>query len=114
MRDSVRFERRVSSQDAAGGQLFSWVFVAQVRAQVKPGSGSEVVAADQREGRVPTIFSLRYLEGLDPSMRLVLVRWDRVNQRSTEQVYNILSAVNPDAQKVEHLVTATELVGDGP
>ncbi len=101
MRHVVSIERRSDELDASGGQLNVWTTFAQRRAAVESTPGREVWAAAQRQGRAPTVFRLRWLDGVLPSMR---VRWG-------DRLFNITSAIDPDnGLKVALVITADELV----
>lgn len=100
MRFTVRFEQRSSIQDAAGEPNLTWTTFAERRASIERTPGDEVWASAQRGGRTPTVFKLRWLDGVLPSMRLV----------HRKKIYDILSAVDPDGRLTELLVTAIEHV----
>ena len=100
MRWRVVIERRVATQDEAGQPTDEWVNVARRRAAVMALAGREAFAAQQRLGRVPTIFRLRYLDGIEPKMRLTC----------DGKRYDIDSAFDPDGMREELRITALELV----
>lgn len=100
MRDVVRIEQRAEDQDAAGEPRLSWNLLYERRAEVVRSPGGEVEANQQRQGRVPTTFKLRYLPDLEPGMRLIC----------REKVYDIKSAIDPDGRRRETLITAEERV----
>ncbi len=100
MRDVVRIEQRATTQDAAGEPVLSWTLFAQRRASLERTPGREVWASAERQGRVPTVFHLRYLAGVLPAMRLI----------HEEKVFNILSALDPDGSRVELVIVTEELV----
>lgn len=100
MRHQVRIEQRSTTQDSSGDPQLTWSTFVEVRAAVEYSSGREVWASGQRQGRVPTVFTLRYIDGVLPSMRLVF--------RKT--VYDILSAVDQEGRREKLIVTAVEHV----
>lgn len=102
MRHTVTIERRSSAQTASGMPKLEWVLVAQRRAAVEAAAGREVWAAQQQAGRIPTVFRLRWLSGVLPSMRLT---WD-------SRLFDIVSAVDPDGRRTELVITALEQVGE--
>ncbi len=108
MRHVVRIERRSSTPDASGEPVLSWVLFAQRRAALDRTPGREVWASSERQGRVPTVFRLRYLADVVPSMRLIHVR------DGTEKVFNVVSAIDPDGLRVALVITAEELVQVAP
>ena len=99
MRHQVRLETRSTARDAAGEPLLSWSLFAERRAELVRTPGTELFAQG-RNGRVPTVFKLRYLAGVTPAMRLLC----------KGKVFNIISAIDPDGHRAELLVTAEELV----
>ena len=104
MRHVVRIDQRVTTQDAAGEQVLTWNQFATRRAAIEVTPGRELWSSQERQGRVPTIFRLRYLDGVVPSMRLIHSR------DGSEKVFNILSAIDPDGLRVELVITTEELV----
>lgn len=104
MRHRVVIQRRATGTDAAGGVRDAWEEFASRRASVDRAAGSEVWASAQRSGRVPTVFRLRYLDGVTPAMRLLV----------GGRAYNILSAVDQEGRRAELVITAEELVGEAP
>lgn len=100
MRQVVTIERRSTIQDAAGEPELRWLLVFKGRAELARATGREVEAAQQRQGRVPTTFKLRFLSGVLPGMRLL----------HAEKVFDIKSAIDPDGRRRELVITADELV----
>lgn len=103
LRHRVLIERRSSTLDAAGRPAATWTEHATRWASIKRNPGNEVLAADQRTGRVPTVFLLRWLSGVLPEMRLTLLG-------QTPRRFNILSPDDPDGRRKELHITAEELV----
>jgi SPP1 family predicted phage head-tail adaptor len=102
MRFRVVIEQRSTKQDASGEPLLEWDLFASRRAAKVSTTGSEQFAAQQQFGRVPTVFALRYLDGVLPSMRL----------REGGKVYEIISVVDPDGRKTDLTITTLERVGE--
>jgi head-tail adaptor len=100
----IRIEERAVSQDAAGEPDPEWVLVAERWASIARTPGSEIWSSAQRVGRVPTVFRLRYLAGIAPSMRVVL----------GQQVFDIKSVVRPSGRSSEMLLVTDELVEEIP
>jgi head-tail adaptor len=109
MRQTVRIEQRSKSQDAAGEPLDSWTLFAERRAAIQRAPGKELWASGERQGRVPTVFRLRYLDGVLPEMRLLLKK-----PKGEWALYDIVSATDPDGRREELIVTCTEWVGAKP
>lgn len=107
LRHVVRIDVRQQTQDENGEIVFTWrPFASPRRAELVANPGREFweAQAEQRQGRVPTVFRLRYLPGVVPSMRLIYRRDD------LEKLFNILSATDPDGRRVELVLTTEELV----
>lgn len=104
MRHRVTIQQRSTGTDAAGGVLNTWTTFAERWAAIERTSGSEVWASAQKSARVPTVFWLRYLAGVEPKMRLLC----------GGSVYEILSAVDQAGMKSELVITAEEFVGEAP
>jgi SPP1 family predicted phage head-tail adaptor len=104
MRHRVTLQTRVSGLDAAGGVRNTWENFATRWASVDFSPGSEVRASAQRSGRVPAVFRLRYLDGVEPKMRLL----------HKSKVYEIISAVDQASRREELIITAEELVEATP
>lgn len=102
MRHQVRIEVQTSTQDAAGQRVEYWTTVAERRAAIERTPGSEVWASAQRHGLVPTVFRLRYMDGVSPGMRLIY----------DERVFDILSAIDPAGRGEELIISAEEKVGE--
>lgn len=102
LRYEVTFQRRSTVRDSAGEPGQTWTNVLTRRAALERTPGAEVRAAAQRNERVPVVFRLRYVSGVDAHMRLVF----------DGRVHNVVSAVDPDGLKHELVVTAVELAGE--
>ncbi len=102
MRFQVVLMQRATTQDAAGETLNTWSAFATRRAAIQRTPGTELFAAAGRNGRVPTVFRLRWLEGVTPGMR---VEYD-------SRLFNIISAVDQEEIGEELVITAEELVGE--
>lgn len=104
MREQVMIQSRSTSQDSSGDPLLVWTTFATVRAEVVRTPGKEVFSALERLARVPTLFRLRFLAGVEPSMRLLC----------RNRVFNITSAIDPTGRDEELLVYTQELVENVP
>jgi SPP1 family predicted phage head-tail adaptor len=102
MRFRIAIEQRTQVQGSSGEPLDTWNLFASRRAAKVALTGTEQWAAQQQYGRVPTIFSTRYIDGVLPSMRLL----------EGEKVFEIVSAVDPDGTKTEMTITTLERVGE--
>jgi SPP1 family predicted phage head-tail adaptor len=100
----ISIEVRSTTQDAAGEPAVEWQPFAQRWASIERTPGSEVWASAQRSGRVPTVFRLRYLDGVKPAMRVVV----------GTSVYDIKSVVRPSGRAPDMLLVTEELVEAAP
>lgn len=105
MRDSVTIQTRSSTQDSQGQPAVIWSTFVACRAEVTRVPGKEIYASDERNGRVPTAWKLRWQDGITPVSTRLLNRG---------KVYQILSAIDPTGRHEELLVTCLELVGQLP
>lgn len=104
MRHVVTIQVRSTEQDAAGEPVDVWTTFATRRAAVERTPGRELVASAQRQGRVPTIFRLRFLAGVMPAMRIV----------HGGKVHEITSAIDQEGRGEELIITAEEIVEGSP
>lgn len=104
MRHVVKIQKQSTAQDSTGQNVLAWTTFAERRAAVQRTPGNEVFASAVRNGRVPTVFRLRYLTGVSPAMRIVM----------DDKVYNIISAADPSGTGEELVITAEELVAEAP
>lgn len=107
MRHQIQLQLRSTVQDAAGEPSNVWTLFSMQRASVERSPGKEIWASAQRNGRVPTLFRIRYLANVTTDMRLV-------HLCCGSKVHNILSAVDQEGRKEELLLTTEELSGETP
>jgi len=108
MRHLVRLEARSTVQDSVGEQLDSWTLVCERRAAIQRTPGTETFGAQARQGRVPTVFRLRYPVDVSPpvgpEMRLI----------HDGRVYDVVGAVDQAGRKEELVIIAEERLGETP
>lgn len=104
MRHRITLQTRSATQSADGEQLLAWSDFATRWASIQRATGKEVFAAAQVNGRIPTVFRIRYLAGLSSAMRLVF----------DNKVYDIQPPVDVDGRREELIITAFERVGEAP
>lgn len=104
MRHQVRLEVRSSTQDAAGEPVHTWSLFAERRASFEQMPGRELWGSEQRLGRAPTIFRVRYIPGVVPSMRLIWLG----------RLFDVVSVTDPDGLRVEQVLTCLEQVEQSP
>lgn len=81
LRHRMSLQQEVLTQDAVGGYTRSWLEVAQVWGRIEPVGGSdarqsafnskEVYASGQIQNQITHRITMRYMEGVQPTMRLV-------------------------------------------
>jgi len=80
LRHRIDIDQRVATQDAQGGESFTWSpWASKVPAEIAPLSAREFLAANQVHGEAVARITIRWREGLDPTMRI----------RHGSDVYNI-------------------------
>lgn len=100
MRHRLIIERPSEVQGPSGQPIDAWVLFAERWAQVEAFHGLESDAPQQLVARVHTIWRVRFLAGVDPTMRV----------RHGDKVYDILAAVDPNGLRVELVLTCFERV----
>ncbi|MGA9851845.1 MAG: phage head closure protein [Gammaproteobacteria bacterium] len=71
MKRWITVQQTASSQNARGEEIPTWTTFACVWAKIVPLSGREFLAAQQVEATLTHTITIRYLAGLDPTMRIV-------------------------------------------
>lgn len=86
LRHYITIQSLAPVQDATTGNVTdTWTLFAAVRAEVRPATVREFIAAGAEQAKITVIITIRYLEGIKPSMRILF----------GEHVYNIENAL-PD------------------
>jgi SPP1 family predicted phage head-tail adaptor len=71
LRETIRIQSQVSTQDSAGQPVQTWADLATERASVVDVTGREYVAANAVAGSATTKITIRHREGVTPAMRLI-------------------------------------------
>ncbi|ENM0054915.1 phage head closure protein [Stenotrophomonas maltophilia] len=71
LRHRVLIQQQVTTKDSDGVEQTAWVDVATVWASVEPLSAREFIQSGQTQSAVTARITMRYRDGLSPSMRLV-------------------------------------------
>lgn len=66
----IVIEQKQVTRDSMGGEVKTWVQYAAVWAQIQHLSGRELIAAKQAASEVTARITIRYLAGVDASMRV--------------------------------------------
>jgi SPP1 family predicted phage head-tail adaptor len=92
LRHLIKIERPVETQSPTSGEVVrSWEAWAAVYASKADLAGREYFAAQQMQSSVTTRFKIRWLAGLDSTMRII----------SDSIVYDIDAVLDPDGTRLE-------------
>ena len=72
LRHRIRLEQPIVTPTEGGAAQITWLPIATVWAEVVPLAGRELVAFDQRQGRLSHRVSLRYRSDITAAHRVVL------------------------------------------
>ncbi|WP_182655590.1 phage head closure protein [Stenotrophomonas lacuserhaii] len=104
LRHRVLIQQQVTTRDEDGVQTTSWVEVATVWASVEPLSAREFIQSGQTQAAVTARITIRYREGLLPTMRIV----------HRGQVFNIAGLLPDKASGLEYItIPVSAGVNDG-
>jgi SPP1 family predicted phage head-tail adaptor len=67
----ITIQSKAKTTDAYGGTIDTWSNLATVWASVEPLMGREMMAAQAAQSEITTRFRIRYLDGVDSTMRIV-------------------------------------------
>ena len=95
-------ESRVK-KDAYGGEVVEWIPVGRVWAKIEPGSGTEILNAQQVQAENPTKITVRFYAGLTVMERI----------RYGDKLYEIIGISDEETTHRWTVITAKELVSDG-
>jgi SPP1 family predicted phage head-tail adaptor len=70
LRHKLTIEKTTHITNAFGEQESTWKTFAEVWGRIRPLTGSERVVAAQTAAMEDAVFDIRYLEGIDPKMRI--------------------------------------------
>jgi len=71
LRHRVLIQQQVTTRDSDGIEQTAWVDVAMVWASVEPLSAREFIQSGQTQAAVTARITMRYREGMLPTMRLI-------------------------------------------
>jgi SPP1 family predicted phage head-tail adaptor len=89
LRHRLTIEQAVRTDDDGGGAALVWNEIAEVWGAVEAVSGQEGFEADRVSGSAIYSITIRYRDGLAPSMRF----------RRDNEIYEILSVLDRDGRK---------------
>lgn len=71
LEDEITIQSLGQGQDAFGQPIESWTTFATVPAEIRDVSGREYLAAQATQNTVQTVITIRVLNGVKPSMRVI-------------------------------------------
>ncbi|HKJ61470.1 MAG TPA: phage head closure protein [Hyphomicrobiales bacterium] len=89
LRHRLTIEQAARTDDSGGGATLVWNTVAEVWGAVEALSGKESVEADRTSGSAIYSVTIRYRDGLEPSMRF----------RRDNEIYQITSVLDEDGRR---------------
>jgi len=101
LRHLAVIEQQVTTLDGVGQRVSTWTEFTRVRCAIARTPGSELFASAARQGRTPTVFQMRYQDGLRRDMRIVF----------DERRFNIVDIVDSKGLRAMLDVAAVE---EGP
>ena len=104
LREVIQIQEQTTTRDATGQPLLVWGVVGTRRAEKMATPGREVWTSNERVGRVPTVFRIRYPRDFKVTGRLRVVHLG--------VVYDVKSAIDRDGRRVDMLLTCDEIVGE--
>lgn len=87
LRHQIKIQQKVLGSDSDGGVTRTWTTLKIVWAGIDAGIGTENIHGQQTDSTKTFVFTMRFYEGLDPTMRFLLVKGGRV--------FNIVDVSNP-------------------
>lgn len=97
LNERIELQARSVTRDAFGAEVQTWTTVHTVWAEAQPIAGREFVAMRQAQSDISIRFRLRYLDGINPQMR---IRW-------REEIYIIQEVINVRARDAELEILCT-------
>lgn len=108
LRKTIVFQRRDTSRDSVGEQVTTWSDVAQVRAEIIPLSGRELLAAQAVRSELSHQITVRYASFLADPLEVAKMRILYGTRR-----FNIHSANNLDELNRQVTLLVSEGLNDG-
>lgn len=98
LRHRVSLQRNEPTQDQSTGEILDkWVEYAKVWASVEPLSAREFISAAATQSKITTRITIRYMDGVDASMRIVHTK------RGAQRVFNIEGVLSDRESGLEYL-----------
>lgn len=103
LRHALVIEQVQESRDAMGGAVTTWVAFATVSGKFERSEGGEVFVGQQIHARVDAKATIRFLPGVDATMRVVF----------DSQPWNIVRVIDPDGTRQQHQLYLQSGLSDG-
>ena len=103
LRNQITIQSKTETTDSYGGTVSAWSDFATVMAKIRPLRGRELVAAQAVQSEAEVMFYLRYLSGVESSMRIA--------HEST--YYDIVSIVDVDFRHKELEISTKTGLSEG-
>ena len=100
LRHRIAIEQVAEIQDSDGSVIETWSAFADVQASIEPISGREYFAAQTTQAEVTHRFSLRYVSGVTPKMRV----------KYGSRIFDILSVINVNERNRELQLMCRECI----
>jgi SPP1 family predicted phage head-tail adaptor len=100
LRHRIILEESRITRDSFGAEIFEWVQVSEIWADVTPLSGKEFVAFKQINAEISSKVTLRYQSGIDTKMRVLF----------NDRIFEILSIINQDEKNIALVLMCKEVV----
>lgn len=102
LRHRIVIEQQTTTQGTMGGVIKAWTTFATVWAAIDPQWGKEEIKADKNTAETGVRILIRYLDGVNPSMR---VRWAR-----GAKTYDIVTVLPSQERRVETQLICREVI----
>jgi SPP1 family predicted phage head-tail adaptor len=101
LRHRLIIQKVAETQDTSGGIVSTWTTFARVWGSIEPLRGREFFAAREKQSRIDTRIRIRYLEGINPKMRII---WE-------DHTYEILAILDIEMAHKEMQLMCYEIAG---
>ena len=108
LRKSIVLQRRDSTKDSYGAQTTTWSDLAQVRAEIVPISGRELLVGQAFNAEVSHQITVRYFQELANPIEVAKLR-----ALYGTRIFNIHASINADERNRMVTLYASEGLNDG-
>ena len=104
LRKRLKLQRRSSSIDDHGGQVFAWTDLDEVWGEIVPSGGAERAVGEEIRDIAQHMITIRYYPGLTPKDRVFY----RDKLAGRDRIFNITNVENVEERNHFMQLTATE------